>query len=246
MRVFVAILGLSLAGIVLLQPKPDNDCVGPNCPAPPPAPPIKPPEPKRPAPRKPWGLSIQATVGGRLAPNGEPIQIDLPGEQHLRNKGGSDGAGLCVFTSIDHAARWHGEDSLVGFRDWMTKHPGGSWPEKTDKMIQKICQERGKTAPPYLNVSGADIDLIEKALAAGHLVANTYAISPTGRYGGARIAHMVNTVHAKNGQFGVLDNNHPGADRIEWMSREEYQRTEPNWVVILLRHGPPPPPRLED
>jgi hypothetical protein len=44
------------------------------------------------------GSSVE---GGRTSPDGrEEIQIDLPGAEHMKNTGGRDGAGLCVFTSV--------------------------------------------------------------------------------------------------------------------------------------------------
>jgi hypothetical protein len=74
----------------------------------------------------------------------------------------------------------------------------------------------------------------------------TYSSSPTGRYGGSRIAHMVSLVHADDRWFAVLDNNYPGANLIEWMTPQEFQRTWTGmgggWAVILLAPPPPPPP----
>lgn len=70
----------------------------------------------------PAALPYQARVGGPTAPDGRTeIHVDLPPSQHLKNKGGSDGAGLCVFTSIDMAARWQDVKQLIGFRDWIDR-----------------------------------------------------------------------------------------------------------------------------
>ncbi len=230
-------------------PKPSPDapapCPGPDCPVPPPlAPPNKPkPRPWGDCPPSPVGELTGAKVGGRIAPDGTPIQIDLPGDRHLKNKGGSDGAGLCVFTSAEHCGDWHDEPAWIGFRDWMTKFPGGGYPSKFDAMVKKRCAALNIPVPNYLNVSGADIGLIEKLLAAGIPVGMTYDHSPTGRYGGGRIAHMVNCVHARGDCFGILDNNYPGADKIEWLTRREFQSVKPDWIVALISDGPPPVPR---
>ncbi len=74
----------------------------------------------------------------------------------------------------------------------------------------------------------------------------TYSFSPTKRYGGARIAHMVSLVHADDQWFCVLDNNYPGLDKYEWMSPAEFLKTYTGggggWAVILLDRGPPPLP----
>ena len=48
-----------------------------------------------------------ASVNGPVAPDGEEVQNDLPKEfPHIRNRGGSDGKGLCVFASLNHSAIW--------------------------------------------------------------------------------------------------------------------------------------------
>lgn len=188
-----------------------------------------------------------AKVGGTMAPDGKTeIQIDLPADQHLRNKGGSDGAGLCVFTSIEHAARWANVKQLIGFRDWMRRYPGGGYPDKVTAKINQICKERGLPVPDYIQIQGRDLELLKAALQNGRLVSVTYSRSPTGRYGGATIAHMVNLVHADTRHFAVLDNNYPGVDKYEWMTPQEFVRCcNPRgyWAVILLPPGPPPPPR---
>lgn len=189
-----------------------------------------------------------AKVGGTLAPDGKTeMQCDLPAALHLKNVGGSDGAGLCVFTSISHSARWQGIAALADFRDWMRKYPGGGWPEKVDQMIDKICREKGVAKPDYVQVEGQDLEILRKACSSGRMPGVTYSFSPTGRYGGGRIAHMVSLVHADGQWFCVLDNNFPGADQYEWMSPDEFRKSytggRSGWAIIFLAPGPPPPPR---
>jgi hypothetical protein len=45
----------------------------------------------------------------------------------------------------------------------------------------------------------------------------------------------------------VLDNNHPGPEKLEWMSEAQFRRSytggASGWAVIPLRPGPPPVPR---
>lgn len=192
-------------------------------------------------------LVYAASVGGNRAPDGTEIHCDLPGSEHLKNKGGRDGAGLCVFTSIDHSARWQQVPQLIGFRDWMTKHPGGGYPSKVTKMISQICKERGMLEPAYIQVEGADLEVLKRACVGGRMPGVTYCRSPTGRYGGQTIAHMVSLPHADAKNFCVLDNNYPGADQYEWMTPEEFRKTYTGggggWAVILLEPGPPPPPK---
>lgn len=194
-------------------------------------------------------FGTSATIGGKLAPDGKSeIAIDLPGSQHLKNVGGSDGAGLCVFTSISHAARWSRVELLENFRDWMRKYPGGGWPEKVDTMIGKIAKEKGVPPPLYMQVQGGreKLDLLRAALASNRMVCVTYSFSPTGRYGGKRIAHMVNLVHLDDKYACILDNNYPGENAYEWISVDQFVQTftggKSGWAVILIDAGPPPLP----
>jgi hypothetical protein len=189
-----------------------------------------------------------ASIGGVVAPNGKTeIQCDLPEKLHTKNCGGSDGSGLCVFTSIMHSARYQHVPVLEDFQDWMKKKPGGGWPDKVKKMITQISKERGVAEPPYLQVEGKDIEILKTACAGGRMPSVTYSHSPTGRYGGGRIAHMVSLPHADDTYFAVLDNNYIGAKNYEWMSPQEFMSTYAQggsgWSVILLDPGPPNPPR---
>lgn len=196
------------------------------------------------------GPPAGASVGGPTSPGGQEIQVDLPHHLHLKNKGGSDQAGLCVFTSIDHSSKWQGVRQLDGFRDWMTQHPGGGWPQKVDQMIARISQERGMPKPKYVQVESNDLDILRLACRSGRFPAVTYGVSPTGRYGGKRIGHMVSLTHADGDEFAVLDNNYidPRGQAYEWMSEKEFLRSYAaiggqGWSVILLAPPPPPPPR---
>ena len=200
-------------------------------------------------------MDVGAKVAGQVAPDGlTEIQIDLPGKLHMRNTGGmgprgpGSGAGLCVFTSINHSAIWQDVPQLQSFQKWMTQKPGGGYPSKVAAMITAFCKEQNVPEPEYLQVEGRDIEILKKACASGRMPGVTYSFSPTGRYGGARISHMVSLVHATDQWFAVLDNNYPGAANYEWMTPAEFVRTytgggASGWAVILLRQPPPPPPR---
>jgi len=187
----------------------------------------------------------KAQVGGPRHPDGTEVQLDLPREYQLRNRGGSDGAGLCVFASLQHSAVWQDVAPLTHVFSWMFTHPGGGWPEKVDQVIAAICKEQNVAAPDYLQVEGPDLEILKLACRTGRMPAVTYSMSPTGRYGGARIAHMVSLVHADERWFAVLDNNYPGT--IEWMTPADFRatylgRSGQGWAIILLAEGPPPPP----
>ena len=101
-------------------------------------------------------------------------------------------------------------------------------------------------APAFLNYEGGDLELLKLACRTGRMPAVTYSHSPSGRYGGGRIAHMVNLVHADDRYFAVLDNNYIGSNQIEWMTPEEFRRSWTGlgggWAVILLAAPPPPSP----
>ena len=179
----------------------------------------------------------KSSVGGRTSPDGaEEIQIDLPGQQHLKNSEGKDGLGLCVFTSVEHAARWQNTEAVAGFQKKMRLEPGGGWPDKLAAMMDRHC-----SGAPYLQYEGHDPGLIRLAIDTGRMPAITYGFSP--RYGG-RVAHMVNLVHLTDRWACVLDNNFPGDTQYEWMTPAELSHRWTmgggGWAVLLL--SPPPPP----
>lgn len=193
-------------------------------------------------------------VGGNIHTDGTPIQADLPGRYHMKNVGGRDGAGLCVFTSINHAAHLQDVEVLKDFQAWMKQHPGGGYPEKVRAMIARKCKEKGVPEPLYVQVEGDDLEILKLACRTGRMPGVTYCWSPTGRYNGQRIAHMVSLVAAGVGKgpdgkgwWVILDNNYPGEGKYEWLSEAEFKKTYTGmgggWCVILLGHPPPPPPR---
>jgi hypothetical protein len=187
---------------------------------------------------------VAALVAGPVAPDGTEVQNDLPRPFHVRNRGGSDGAGLCVFASLQQSACWQDVEPLTGIFEWMTTKPGGGWPEKVDRVVDEMCRAKKIKKPAYLQIEGTDFELLRRACQTGRIPAVTYAFSPSGRYGKAKIAHMVNLLHADERWCAILDNNFPGT--IEWMTPAEFERVwtggGKGWAVILLADGPPPPP----
>lgn len=188
-------------------------------------------------------------IGGKVAPDGKTeIHCDLPAQEMLKNKGGRDGAGLCVFTSCEHSARWQTIPALIGFRDWMTKYPGGGYPSKLKAMIEKLSQERGQPVPDYIQIQGKQelLPTLRAACESGRMPAVTYSFSPTGRYGGRRISHMVSLVFLDESWACILDNNFPGPDQLEWIRTSDFLRSftggSNGWAVIFAQPGPPPLP----
>lgn len=187
--------------------------------------------------------SFGATVDGETH-NGVEVQLPLPPDFHTKNVGGTDGAGLCVFDSMHHSGIWCDEPVFAAIFDYMKNHPGGGYPDKVAKMVKQCAKEMGLPEPDYIQVTGKDLGILKEACRLGRMPGVTYSRSPTGRYNGRRISHMVNLVHADDNWFVVLDNNYvTGEKHLEWMSPDEFLKTySPGWAVIPLKAGPPFPP----
>jgi hypothetical protein len=193
------------------------------------------------------GPVIGAKVGGTIAPDGKTqIQVDLPNDLHQENIA-SKGLGCCVFRSIDHAARWSNQPALIGFPEWMVSKgiPGGGNPQKVDQLVPKIAADRGLPTPRYVQAETKDLELLKLALKTGRMVCVTYSRSPTGRYGGKHIDHMVNACHADSSWIAILDNNY--IKSYEWVTPDEFQRIcnegKLIWFYVPLDNPPPPPPK---
>lgn len=186
------------------------------------------------------------TTGGSIAPDGTTeVACDLPASLRLKNTGGRDGAGLCVFTSIGHSSRFQNVPLLKDFQAYMKQFPGGGYPEKVRKYVEKLASEKGQKPPDMLHIEGNDLDLLHVAVRTGRMPSVTYG-GRDPHYRGS-IAHMVNLVHLDDTQAAVLDNNFIGENDLVWMSVEEfkdrYARPGGGWSVILLAAPPMPPPR---
>lgn len=188
-----------------------------------------------------------AKEGGTIAPDGKTeIQIDLPGKLHRENIS-SRGQGCCVFRSLHHASLYQNVPALHDFPEWLRSKglPGGGYPGNVTERIKMICRERGMPEPAYVQIESRDVELLKEVLLSGRMLCCTYSKSPTRRYGGGTIAHMVNVVHGDEHWVAVLDNNYIGVDHYEWMSWDEFSRiVNPRgyWAVALLSPGPPPVP----
>lgn len=228
----------------LIRPRPQPKCPGPNC-----------SQPK-------WGPEPTALIGAPVTVNGKQttarfavggpamdgveVACDLPASRHQRNTGGSDGAGLCVFTSVGHCADWHGESPYTRFRDWMKSRPGGGYPEKLKRMITEFSRENNVPEPSYLQVTNGDVAILEEAHEHRIMLAVTYS-GRDGIYYRGSVPHMVNLVcfNKQADRAAILDNNYPG--QLLWMScRDFVERWKEGggggWAVALLKPPPPPVP----
>jgi hypothetical protein len=243
----IVALGVLLAALLLTTGDRPDPAPPPSRPTPTPAPAPEPcPDDRCPKPRpKPWGEPFQATVGGPRNADGTELDCDLPERFHVKNRGGSDGSGLCVFASMRHSGLWADEPVFSGLFEFMFTRPGGGHPQKVDRMVDAYCKAKNVPKPDYIQVEGSDLEILRAACKAGLMPGVTYYRSPTGRYGGRRISHMVSLVAAGEKWFAILDNNYPRS--YEWMAADEFRQVytggRSGWAIVPLKPGPPPVPR---
>ena len=198
---------------------------------------------------------LTALIVGQGQPNlingrchdGEEITCDLPAVEHVQNSRSQiDGRGLCVVSSIEMAARWQGLEEFRGFCNWAAHESGGAYPAKVVQQIKSYCARSKIAVPPYAQYEGRSPDaILDWCERTGRMACITYGTSP--RYRGV-ISHMVCCVKNGGRWAVVLDNNFPGEQSYEWMSREELLRriSYPDgraWVFAWLAPSPPPAPR---
>ena len=231
-----------VCGWLMFRPAPATPALQPApliVPQPYPVRPIVPvPVPVRPYPHPRGAEPGRPVEGGKTSPDGaEEITADLPADQKFHNKGGRDGAGLCVFASITWAAKWQNERGATGLFEAMRKEPGGGYPEKVDHMMAKYCP-----GVPYVQYEGSDLGVLQAAVKTGRMLGVTYNGHDV-HYSGS-ISHMVDLVHLSNRWAVISDNNFPSDTQFVWMSPAEFKRRwtggRSGWAVILLK-GPPPP-----
>lgn len=173
--------------------------------------------------------------------DGVRAQVPIPAEFHLKNEGGSDGAGLCVITSNTSNGWFQDVPEFAdakGSKVWRLakSKPGGYYPEK----FKDLLDEAGFQTP-WLQAEGSAAELvpvIRHYLEMGIPVATTIAFSQRYQPGvpDGRIHHMIQTVHLDDSLACVVDNNFPGT--YLWMTADEYARRlvdgQAGWVVVLL------------
>lgn len=170
--------------------------------------------------------------------DGKAVDCDVPMPLRIRNTVGTDGAGLCVWASLQMTANYLNIEELSGLFEYMQTQRGGGWPERVDQMMKRFAPDR-----KYKQYQGSGLDFIEEGIRSGRPVCVTYGYGEL--YGMKTIAHWVICVELDAENAAILDNNDPG--HIWWMPREEFRKrfTWPGgsgWALYFLTPPPPPPP----
>ncbi len=254
--IFCAIMAHA-TGHADVRPEPTPIIIQPAAPVIVPAPaPTKPDANRNRKPLLPWRASTpptgatrppNATIGGLTSPDGtETIAIDLPPSMRLKNVGGRDGAGLCVFTSGNHAAYWQSVTCLYDFQKRMRAKPGGGYPDKVDKCLKEFCPAiDGK----YLQNTESTLAFLRDVIDSGRMPCITYDGSLDPHYGFKHVEHMTNLWHLSDKWAAVFDNNFIGDQQVVWMSPAALEwmhtsgLTRKGWSWVFLAPGPLPLPR---
>lgn len=177
--------------------------------------------------------SAQAPSGRNEVDTGEPAlegrsaNAPIPSEFHIKNEGGSDGAGLCVISSVLANGSYQGVPGLEGGAGeagkqstlWRTakSRPGGYYPEKLAELVDEVMPGEGYAS--FLDTDPAVLDRLSKMGYAIGLTMNTGEL-----YDWQKISHMVSNVHFDwaNDLACHVDNNRPGV--YVWTTAKETLR----------------------
>ena len=143
-----------------------------------------------------------------VLPDGTRIVFDLPADQHMQNVGGSDGAGLCVYTSITLGAKWQNTKEMYNLRKFAEGRPGGSYPEKMDADLKIYAKRYNVTIPNYVQHTGGDDAFLDLCIQTRRMPGITYA--GVDDFYDSPILHMVNLAHLDEKNGAIQDNNRAG------------------------------------
>ena len=173
------------------------------------------------------------------------IRANAPiGQEHFaKNEGGSDGAGLCVYTSnmINGSYQKVGDlDKLKQSAYWafFKSRPGGSYPQKWARDIAELEKKTG-VKYDYFSYVGPDASVLERVSKAGVPMGAT--MNTGAQYQWQRIAHMISLIHFDKDWACVLDNNFK--DAYSWMTAKEFMSRQDGgkvWATWWLKPAPQP------
>ena len=150
-----------------------------------------------------WDTKADPTL-----PNGKTLQLPLPASEHMMNTGGSDGAGLCVYTSVTLSAHWHNITDAYNLRKFAEGRPGGSYPEKLASDLKTYSLRYNVTLPTYVQHTGGDDSFLDLCMKTRRYPGITYAGQDD--FYRQTIAHMVNLVNLDANYGTIQDNNRAG------------------------------------
>lgn len=181
---------------------------------------------------------------------GRTASAPIPARLHVRNEGGSDGAGLCVISSIlcdgmfqavpglespghDEASGQSAPGKGSGLWRAAKGARGGYSPDKLASLVNRIMP--GEDWASYVGTDPSILDRLSRMGYAIGVTMNTGAL-----YGYRPIHHMVSLVHFRADDFAcVVDNNDPG--KFHWMPADEFLRRwidgGTGWAWIWLRRA---------
>lgn len=187
-------------------------------------------------------------VVGEPKHKGESVDDPIPKPFHIRNEGGSDGAGLCVISSVlanglhagvpgldvPDANGQRGKGSLLWAK--AKGRPGGYGPDKLARLVNEVLPDE-----KFASYVGTDYTVLDRWSKAGYKVGATMNTGQLYRY--APIHHMISLEkYRTDGTAWVLDNNRPGYWSV--MPAAEFRRRwldfGTGWAWIWTRKPPPP------
>lgn len=163
-------------------------------------------------------------VSDRPSYRGESANAPIPPAMHIRNEGGSDGAGLCVISSVTINGHYQGVPGLdagKGSLLWRTAkaRPGGYSPDKLASLVDEVMPDER-----YASYVGTNPAILDRLSGEGYPVGAT--MSTGALYGYRPIHHMISLAHYRTGGYAcVVDNNDPG--KYHWMPADEFAR---RWI----------------
>lgn len=186
------------------------------------------------------------------AHRGEVASAPVQPHHHVRNEGGSDGAGLCVISSILANGMYQGVPGFdqSGYDEWTEsskpgkgsalwraakKAPGGYSPEKLQRLVDRVVP-----GEKYASHVGTDPEVLDRLSRDGYPIAVTMNTGEL--YQGKPIHHFVSLLHYRSdGAACFMDNNDkPGVYR--WLAARTFAGRSIDggvlWAWIWTRKAP--------